>query len=83
MLRKSCARGTIAGPFEAIEDWEELEPKHSETFGTAMPATTFIVAALVDPHWLVEVEADAMLSEGSCPFIIGTCRPAGTIQPEP
>jgi hypothetical protein len=33
-------------------------------------------------HWLVEVEADAMLPARSCPFIIGTCRSAGTIQPE-
>jgi hypothetical protein len=34
-------------------------------FGTAMPATAFIVvAALLDPRLLVEVEADAMLPEG-------------------
>jgi enamine deaminase RidA (YjgF/YER057c/UK114 family) len=82
--RFAFLRGTVAGPFEAIKDWEELGRAQSETFGTAMPATAFIVvAALVDLRWLVEVEADAMLPEGSCTFIIGTCRPAGTFQPEP
>jgi enamine deaminase RidA (YjgF/YER057c/UK114 family) len=45
------------------EDWEEVGRAHGEAFGTAMPATAFIVvAALLDPRWLVEVEADAMLS---------------------
>ena len=44
------------------EDWEEVGRAHGEAFGTAMPATAFIVvAALLDPRWLVEVEADAML----------------------
>jgi enamine deaminase RidA (YjgF/YER057c/UK114 family) len=58
--RFANVRGTVAGPFQAIKDWEELGRAHSETFGTAMPATAFIVvAALVDPRWLVEVEADA------------------------
>ena len=42
--------------------WEEVGRAHGEAFGTAMPATAFIVvAALLDPRWLVEVEADAML----------------------
>ena len=46
------------------EDWEEVGRAHGEAFGTAMPATAFIVvAALLDPRWLVEVEADAMLPE--------------------
>ena len=46
------------------EDWEGVGRAHGEAFGTAMPATAFIVvAALLDPRWLVEVEADAMLPE--------------------
>jgi enamine deaminase RidA (YjgF/YER057c/UK114 family) len=50
------------------EDWEEVGRAHGEAFGTAMPATAFIVvAALLDPRWLVEVEADAMLPEDSAP----------------
>jgi enamine deaminase RidA (YjgF/YER057c/UK114 family) len=50
------------------EDWEEVGRAHGEAFGTAMPATAFIVvAALLDPRWLIEVEADAMLPEEGAP----------------
>jgi enamine deaminase RidA (YjgF/YER057c/UK114 family) len=34
---------------------------HAEAFGTARPATTGIVAQLLDPRWLVEIEAEAIL----------------------
>jgi enamine deaminase RidA (YjgF/YER057c/UK114 family) len=32
---------------------------HRAAFGTARPATTGIVTALLDPRWLVEIEAEA------------------------
>lgn len=32
---------------------------HREAFGTARPATTGVVTALLDPRWLVEIEAEA------------------------
>ena len=35
---------------------------HREGFGTARPATTGIVAELLDPRWLVEIEAEAMIA---------------------
>ena len=34
---------------------------HRAAFGTARPATTAIVAELLDPRWLVEIEAEAMI----------------------
>ena len=37
---------------------------HREAFGTARPATTGVVTRLLDPRWLVEIEAEAVLGEG-------------------
>ncbi len=35
---------------------------HGEFFGAAEPASTMVVvAALIDPRWVVEVEAEAQL----------------------
>jgi enamine deaminase RidA (YjgF/YER057c/UK114 family) len=35
---------------------------HGEVFSAARPATTAVVTGLLDPRWLVEIEADALLS---------------------
>ena len=35
---------------------------HREAFETARPATTGIVATLLDPRWLVEIEAEAVVT---------------------
>jgi enamine deaminase RidA (YjgF/YER057c/UK114 family) len=38
---------------------------HGEIFGATRPAATMVVvAALLDPRWLVEVEAEAVLTTG-------------------
>ncbi|HZP72929.1 MAG TPA: RidA family protein [Gaiellaceae bacterium] len=34
---------------------------HAEAFGKARPATTGIVVQLLDPRWLVEIEAEAVI----------------------
>jgi enamine deaminase RidA (YjgF/YER057c/UK114 family) len=34
---------------------------HAEVFGDIRPATTGVVVELLDPRWLVEIEADAIL----------------------
>jgi len=45
------------------EDWPEVGRAHGEVFGEAKPASTMlVVAALLDPKWLVEIEADAVVS---------------------
>jgi len=45
------------------EDWPEVGRAHGEVFGEALPASTMlVVAALLDPRWLVEIEADAVVS---------------------
>ncbi len=44
-------------------DIEAVGRAHREAFGTALPATTGIVTALLDPRWLVEIEAEAAIVE--------------------
>jgi enamine deaminase RidA (YjgF/YER057c/UK114 family) len=39
----------------------EVGRAHAEAFGRARPATTGIVSALLDPRWLVEIEAEAVI----------------------
>lgn len=42
--------------------WEEAAKAHGELFAEVRPAGTFVVVAgLLDPGWLVEVEVDAVL----------------------
>jgi enamine deaminase RidA (YjgF/YER057c/UK114 family) len=40
---------------------DEVGRAHGEAFVNARPATTGIVADLLDPRWLVEIEAEAVL----------------------
>ena len=44
-----------------VEDWEEIGRAHGEVFGSIRPASTMVVAALLNPKWLVEIEAEAVL----------------------
>ncbi len=46
-----------------IEDWQQVGAVHAEFFGAAPPAATMVeVSRLIDPDWLVEIEADAVLT---------------------
>jgi enamine deaminase RidA (YjgF/YER057c/UK114 family) len=42
--------------------WEDVARAHAEVFGETRPAATAVVAELLDSRWLVEIEAEALLS---------------------
>jgi enamine deaminase RidA (YjgF/YER057c/UK114 family) len=44
-----------------VEDWEEIGRAHGEVFGVIRPASTMVVAALLNPKWKVEIEAEAVI----------------------
>ena len=48
-----------------IELWSEIARAHQEAFGEIAPATSMVeVSRLIDPAMLVEIEADAIISNG-------------------
>lgn len=47
-----------------IEDWEQVAAVHGEFFGDIRPANTIMqVVRFIDPDWLVEIEADAIVED--------------------
>ena len=48
-----------------IEEWPAVGNVHGEYFRNLRPACTVAqVAGLIDPEWLVEIEADAVVDDG-------------------
>ena len=46
------------------EDWQDVGRAHGEVFASVRPASTMVVVAgFLDPRWVVEMEADAILPE--------------------
>ena len=46
-----------------IEDWQAVAAVHGEFFGDIRPANTIMqVSRFIDPDWLVEFEADAVVA---------------------
>jgi enamine deaminase RidA (YjgF/YER057c/UK114 family) len=43
------------------EHWDDVSRAHGELFASIRPASTCVVTQLLDPHWFVEIEADAIL----------------------
>ena len=45
-----------------IKSWKEAAKAHGEFFFSIQPATTFVeVKGFINPEWLIEIEADAVL----------------------
>jgi enamine deaminase RidA (YjgF/YER057c/UK114 family) len=48
-----------------IDDWQAVAAVHGEVFGDIRPANTIMqVTRFIDPDWLVEFEADAVIDDG-------------------
>lgn len=46
-----------------IDDWPAVAAVHGQCFGAIRPACTVCqVASFIDPQWLVEIEADAIVT---------------------
>lgn len=46
------------------EDWKAVGQVHGKLFGTVLPAATMVVVKeLLNPHWHIEIEADAYIPE--------------------
>lgn len=51
-----------------IANWEPIGRAHGEIFGSIRPACTMVeVSRLIAPDMLVEIEADALVPDGSDP----------------
>jgi len=47
-----------------IEDWQPVTTVHGEFFRDIRPANTVMqVSRFIDPEWLVEIEADALVED--------------------
>jgi enamine deaminase RidA (YjgF/YER057c/UK114 family) len=51
-----------------IDDWQAVAGVHGEYFRNIRPVCTVVqVSGLIDPDWLVEIEADAVIDDLQAP----------------
>jgi len=51
-----------------MEDWRSVARVHGEFFSDIRPANTIMqVSGFIDPEWLLEIEADAVIDDGEEP----------------
>jgi enamine deaminase RidA (YjgF/YER057c/UK114 family) len=56
-----------------IDDWKSVIEVRAEYFKDIRPVDTIMqVTRFVNPEWLVEFEADAVVSDGSEPTTVGS-----------
>jgi enamine deaminase RidA (YjgF/YER057c/UK114 family) len=47
-----------------MDQWQEAAMAHGEVFGEIRPASTFVeISRLIDKDWLIEIEADAVVTD--------------------
>jgi len=47
-----------------IDDWQAVAAVHGEFFGDIRPANTIMeISRFIDPDWLLEIEADAVVDD--------------------
>lgn len=46
-------------------DWQDVGRAHNEFLGDVKPASTMVlIRGILDPRWVVEIEADAVVADG-------------------
>jgi len=51
-----------------VDDWQAVAAVHGEVFREIRPANTIVqIGRFIDPEWLVEIEADAVLQSDDNP----------------
>jgi enamine deaminase RidA (YjgF/YER057c/UK114 family)/quercetin dioxygenase-like cupin family protein len=65
------------------DDWQKITPVLGESFGQIRPAATAIVAGLVDPRMLVEIEVTARRSRDPLETKVSRALSTNAFNPEP